>query len=479
MYKKALSTNRDTIVLVNPPNAKIVLRDMYSSTISKGSYNWPCVDLLVLSGILKDVFDVKFIDANTLGLSVKETVNLISSYNPRGVCFSIGNSVKNDDYFFVASLRERLQDIKLAGTGGLLIHNAEYELKNHREFDACIINFTTDDIVKYFEDDFGNMNNIVYRSNDKIVRTPTKQSENGYSYPVPLHEQLPLKSYNLSHGKSKPLTSVLTSYGCPAVCSFCVSEKIEYRYRNPQNVIEELKVIRELDVREIFFRDPVFCANKKQGHRLMEMMIQNDFGFYWVADTRVNVLSEETARLMKKSGCHALHFGVESANARILSKYNKGINIDKVKTAFKICNNYGIETVGYFILGLPGETVDDVRRTIDLAIELDCDYASFNTPLPIIGTSLRDEAIQNRWIEDVHDDAYDGSFLPLIETESLSKRDIVELQNLAYKKFYLRPMYIFKMILKLRSIYKTKMLFLEFLRMVRKLSYRFINDITT
>jgi len=376
-------------------------------------------------------------------------------------------------------LRERLQDIKLAGTGGLLIHNAEYELKNHREFDACIINFTTDDIVKYFEDDFGNMNNIVYRSNDKIVRTPTKQSENGYSYPVPLHEQLPLKSYNLSHGKSKPLTSVLTSYGCPAVCSFCVSEKIEYRYRNPQNVIEELKVIRELDVREIFFRDPVFCANKKQGHRLMEMMIQNDFGFYWVADTRVNVLSEETARLMKKSGCHALHFGVESANARILSKYNKGINIDKVKTAFKICNNYGIETVGYFILGLPGETVDDVRRTIDLAIELDCDYASFNTPLPIIGTSLRDEAIQNRWIEDVHDDAYDGSFLPLIETESLSKRDIVELQNLAYKKFYLRPMYIFKMILKLRSIYKTKMLFLEFLRMVRKLSYRFINDITT
>jgi len=452
---------------------------MYSSTISKGSYNWPCVDLLVLSGILKDVYDVKLIDANTLGLSVKETVNLVSSYNPRGVCFSIGNSVKNDDYFFVVRLREKLQDIKLAGTGGLLIHNAEYELKNHREFDACIINFTTDDIVKYFEGDFGNMNNIVYRSKDKIVRTPTRQAENGYSYPVPLHEQLPLKSYNLSHGKSKPLTSVLTSYGCPAVCSFCVSEKIAYRYRNPQNVIEELKAIRDLDVKEIFFRDPVFCANKKQGHHLMEMMIQNDFGFYWVADTRVNVLNEETARLMKKSGCHALHFGVESASARSLKKYNKGVNMDKIKTAFKICNYYGIETVGYFILGLPGETVDDVRRTIDLAIELDCDYASFNTPLPIIGTSLRDEAIQNRWIEDVHDDAYDGSFLPLIETESLSKRDIVELQNLAYKKFYLRPMYIFKMILKLRSIYKAKMLFLEFLRMVRMMLYRFVHDSTT
>ena len=470
-----LSTNRDTIVLVNPPNEKIVLRDMYSSTISKGSYNWPCVDLLVLSGVLKNVYDVKLIDANTLGLSVKETVDLISSYNPRGVCFSIGNSVKNDDYFFVGSIRERLQGIKLVGTGGLLIHNAEYELKNHQEFDACILNFTTDDIVKYFEGDFENMNNIVYRSNDKIIRTPTRGSENGYSYPVPLHEQLPLKSYNLSHGRSKPLTSVLTSYGCPAVCSFCVSEKIEYRYRNPQNVIQELKAVKKLGVKEIFFRDPVFCANKKQGHSIMDMMIQNDFGFYWVADTRVNIISEETARLMKKSGCHALHFGVESANMNILKKYNKGMTIEKVKKTFGICKEYGIETVGYFILGLPGETVDDVRRTIDLAIELDCDYASFNTPLPIIGTSLRDEAVQNRWIEDVQDEAYDGSLIPLIETESLSKRDIVELKNMAYKKFYLRPKYIIKMILKLRSIYKAKMLFVEFLRMVYMLLYRCIN----
>lgn len=461
-------TKNNTIVLVNPPNKKIILRDMYSSTISKGRYNWPCVDLLVLSGILKKVYDVKLIDANTLRLSIQETVDLISSFNPKGICFSFGNSVKDEDYFFIKTLRRKLQNTKLIGTGGLLYHNAEYELKNHEEIDACLMNFTTDDIIRYFENDFDHMNNIVYRTNSKIVRTPIKNPENGFSYPPPLHEQLPLDKYNLSHGKAKPLTSILTSYGCPAVCGFCVSGKIDYRYRNPQNVIEELKVVQMLGIREIFFRDPVFCANKKHGYVIMNMMIQYDFRLFWVADTRINIINEETARLMKKSGCHALHFGIESANLEILKKYNKGITIEKVKEIFKICKDNGIETIGYFILGLPGETADDVRRTIDLAIELDCDYASFNIPIPIIGTSLREEAIQNHWINLDSEARYDGSLEPLIETENLSSKEILELKKIAYKKYYYRPRYIVKSLTRLRNIYQIKMLFSEFFNLLLK-----------
>lgn len=458
----------DVIVLVNPPNKQIVLRDMYSSTISKGYYNWPCVDLLVLSGILKEYYDVRLIDANTLGLSSEEAVGKISSFNPKGVIFSLGSSVGDEDYEFIKKLRKQLPGIKFCGTGGLLYHNAKQELKDHVEFDACLRNFTTNDIIKYLGSDFDNLHNIIYRNNGEIVTTSDRNPDNGFSFPIPLHEQLPLNKYGLPHGNATPLTSVLTSYGCPAICSFCVAGKINYQYRAPSNVISELETIKTLGIKEIFFRDNVFCANRKQGHLLMNMMIENDFGFSWVADTRASILTDETAKIMKKSGCHALHIGVETANPTILKKYNKGVTIEEIRDAFRICKNWGIKTVGYFIIGLPGEMVEDIKKTIDLSIELDCDYASFNVALPIIGTELREEAVKNNWVNSKNSSKYDGSFEPKIESENISLEKILEMRDFAVRKFYLRPSYIVKQLISLRNFYQVKSLFNEFFNLLHR-----------
>lgn len=458
-----MNKNKETIVLVNPPNKKIVLRDLYSSTISKGTYNWPCTDLLVLSGLLKNRYDIKLIDANTLGLSVQETVSEIGSHNPLGVCFAFGNSVKEDDYSFIKKVREALPEAKIVGTGGLLYHNSENELQQHPEFDACLINFTTDDIVKYFSGEWDHLRNITHRVDGKIVKTPLEYPENNFAYSVPLHEQLPLHKYRLSHGKQSPLTSILTSYGCPWTCSFCVSEKINFRYRNADNIIEELGRVKELGVKEVFFRDNVFCVDKKQGYSIMEKMVANDFGLTWVSDTRANIIDDPTAKLMKKSGCHALHFGVESASNKTLKDYDKKLTVDKIRQAFKICRENDIKTVGYFILGLPGETAGDVLATIDFAIDLDCDYASFNMPLPIFGTDLREEAIKNDWIEADHEQIYDGSLTPLINTSSLTADQIRKFRSMAYRKFYFRPRYFLKSIKRIETLYQMKMLFSEFI----------------
>jgi radical SAM superfamily enzyme YgiQ (UPF0313 family) len=228
------------------------------------------------------------------------------------------------------------------------------------------------------------------------------------------------------------------------------------------NIIEEMDHLKEIGVKEIFFRDGTFCASKKQGYALMNKMIEKNYGFSWVANTRGNVITEETARLMKRSGCHALHIGVETSNEEILKSTVKNITLDKIKNAFRVCKANGIVTLGYFILGLPGETPEDLKRTIDLAIELDCDYASFNLPFPQVGTTLRDQAVENGWLSRDNEDGYDGSLVPLIETDTLSAAQLMRFKNMAFRKFYFRPRFIYKTIKRLRSLYQINILLSEF-----------------
>jgi len=465
----SLGERGDLIVVVNPPNKQIVLRDMYCSTITKGTYNWPNVDLLVISGVLRDYFSVRLIDANTLGLSKDETIQRIVSLNPKGLVFGFGVSVKDEDYYFIKKLREKLPDIKFCGTGGPLYHQAEHELEHHPEFDACLRNFTTNDILKYFKNEYDDLYNITYRENGKIIQKPLNYGSSHYRYPVPHHDQLPLKKYRLSHGKAYPLTSVLTSWGCPSKCNFCVQEAIDYRFRSVDNVIEELDALKNLGVKEIFFRDNDFYVSKKQCDNLMNRMIERRYGFSWVVNIRADHITEEAAHLMKQAGCHALHIGVETANAAILESTVKRITHEKIRNAFRICRENGIVTLGYFILGLPGETVKDLKDTINLALALDCDYASFNMPYPVIGTSLRAEAIEKGWINPQKaESAYDGSMETLIETDKLVPKEVLKLRNLAFRKFYFRPKFIFKALKRFRNMYQVRMMLSEFICFVRK-----------
>jgi len=450
------------------------LRDLYSSTISKGNYNWPCIDLLVLSGILKKQYDVHLIDANTLELSFDKSINKVVKLNPKGVVFSFGNSVKNEDYAFVKKLRKLLPNSKICGTGGLLYHNAIYELENNPDFDACLLNFTTDDILKYFNDEFDDLFNIVYRNNGSIIKKPKRYLQNSFSFPIPLHEQLPLNKYRMSHGRANPLTSVLTAFGCPYKCSFCVSGRIDWATRNIDNILKELDYIKEIGVREIFFRDNVFGAKKGETIQLLNRMIEKKYYFSWVADTRIELINKEFGRLLKKSGCHALHMGVEVSSDEIRNKYNKKMHIQKIKNAFKVCKDNDIKTVGYFILGLPGETIEDIKRTIELSIELDCDYASFNNAIPIIGTDLRDVVIKKGLLmkTNTDEDIYDGSLTSVIETKQLSRTKLLELRNYALRRFYLRPYYIYKIAIGTKTIFQFKMLYIEFSRLLKTILFK-------
>ncbi len=457
------------IAIINPHNNKIVLRDFYSSTISKGLYNWPNVDLLCISGHLKNQYNVKLIDANTNNLNSTNVANMLKDHDLKGIIFSVGKSVLDDDYNFIKDVKKKInKKFKILVVGGIIYYNALDEIKNNNFIDACILNFTTNDILKYFNNDFENLNNFVYKNSDgEIINKDIKLPENNFKIPVPLHNHLNLKYYQLSHGTSNHLTSVLTSYGCVHKCSFCVSGKINFRYRDVDNVLEELEYLNELGVKEITFRDNIFGFHKRIYKDLLNKIIAKKYKFKWFSDSRVDILDEEMIILMSKAGCYALHFGIETESEKTLNKYEKNLkDTSYIRNTIELCKKHGIQTVGYFILGLPGEKKQDVERTIDYSIKIGVDYASFNLPIPIVGTELRKNSIENDWIDSNANINYDGSNMPIITTEHISAPELLNFRKKAYQRFYFRFKFVLFTLKNLKGFFQLKMIFFEFINLV-------------
>jgi radical SAM superfamily enzyme YgiQ (UPF0313 family) len=142
---------------------------------------------------------------------------------------------------------------------------------------------------------------------------------------------------------------------------------------------------------------------------------------------------------MKKAGCFALDFGIESGNQRVLDRANKNITLEEARYAMRICKMADIMTYASFMIGLPGDDLDTAEQTIRFAIELSPDVAQFFVTTPFPGTELHKEALEKGWVEEVSDwghlDISSGDF----NTDTMTNRQIHRLVAEAYKRFYMRP----------------------------------------
>jgi radical SAM superfamily enzyme YgiQ (UPF0313 family) len=234
-----------------------------------------------------------------------------------------------------------------------------------------------------------------------------------------------------------------------------------FKYRAVENIMEELRHIASLGIKEIFFTDFTFESRRENTLELCRRIVEEKLDISWVCSSRANTLDEELLSWMKKAGCHTLLLGVENGDEELLQRYSKGVTKDQLRRAFALCQKFRIRTLGHFIIGLPGETEETVRKTIDFAKELDCDIASFNIAVPALGTPLREAALKNGWLqEDVLEfDASDT--YPTLETPEFSRRQAWEWRNRAVREFYFRPSYIWKMAASTRSLNQWKILVLN------------------
>lgn len=301
---------------------------------------------------------------------------------------------------------------------------------------------------------------IGYRENGAIrINERRDLIEDLDTIPFPAWDLIMPETYPpITHGtfyKRFPIAPIVTTRGCPFICTFCASDRTWgrlLRKRSPKNVVDEMELLMgEHGIREFHHEDDNLTVSKEHAMGICQEIINRKLNISWSCPNgvRIDCLDRELLAMMKKSGCYMVALGIESGDQGILDRAQKKLDLSKVPVMVEMVKDAGIDVMGFFILGLPGETMETARKTIEFAKSLPIDSAKFHNFIPLPGTSVFDEWYQRRGGN------IDWGEISLFgkaaySTESLSSKELTELQKQAHREFYLRPSIFLKNILKIK-----------------------------
>jgi radical SAM superfamily enzyme YgiQ (UPF0313 family) len=239
---------------------------------------------------------------------------------------------------------------------------------------------------------------------------------------------------------------ILTSRGCPYRCSYCSQiGPRRWRARSVESVVAEWRwLVEELQVAEIGVLDDSFNIDRKRVLAICQQLVDeglNRVPWIMINGIRANLADEEVLGAMKAAGCLRAAFGVESGNQQILDTVvDKQLTLDQVRSAFQAARAVGLETIGFFIIGLPGETEATMDETIQFACELDPVVANFSIATPFPGTEMyKTVKAQGRMLAKTWDDFVFFEGKARFEMPELPAEVVERKWKEAYRRFYLRP----------------------------------------
>jgi hopanoid biosynthesis associated radical SAM protein HpnJ len=262
---------------------------------------------------------------------------------------------------------------------------------------------------------------------------------------APLYKRdLTIENYFIGYLKH-PYVSIYTGRGCRSKCTFCLWPQTvgghRYRVRSPQNVVDEVRWIRDNmpEVKEIFFDDDTFTDFRPRAEEIARGL--GKLGVTWSCNAKANV-PYQTLKVMKDNGLRLLLVGYESGNDQILHNIRKGLRTDIARRFTEDCRKLGIVIHGTFILGLPGETQDTIRETIEYAVDINPHTIQVSLAAPYPGTELYQQAVANGWLTETRNDGLvnnQGVQLSQLSYPHLGAAEIHAAVETFYRRFYLRP----------------------------------------
>ncbi|MBK7974993.1 MAG: radical SAM protein [Deltaproteobacteria bacterium] len=422
------------VLLLNPPGARRYLRDVYCSHSSKGTYLYHPMDLLAQAALLAPRFELRFIDAIAEGLTPDTTRERIVAAAPDAIVFLSGAVSHAEDLAFLAGLKRTDPELVLVGMGDVFLWEAERFLAAHPWIDGALPDFVSAALGPALE---------ARTARGVIGLDPfARGAGKGFAYGAPPYDLLPMERYRLPFGRPEAFGSLLTSFGCPFHCTYCNTAEMPYRLRELDGVFDELAYLRARGIRKIYVRDPTFALNPRYTRALLDRLIEEHWDLSWNCFVRADRVDEALLERMKRAGCYLVMFGIETASDALNARSRKDLAQADVRAGVAAAKRVGLEVLGTFVLGMPGETRRTAEETIDLARELDLDYASFNVATPRLGSQLRDQLALGSVLT-AGTRGLDGSNeIPDLPDEVLSPEEVWRLRNRAVWSFYGRPRYL-------------------------------------
>ena len=364
-----------------------------------------------IAAVLEKDFDVSIIDIGAEGVSSDQLKERISAIKPKIVGIT-SDTLSFQRAIDIATLVKRVnKDVTIVIGGAHANAMPDYPLK-YDCFDISVYGEGERTAVELWDriekgQSYENIKGICFRKNDEIMVNPPREFiENLDELPYPARHLFPMDKYTGDDTlETHPVYSINTSRGCPYSCAFCsnnVAFGRKYRYRSAKNVVDEIEsLIHRYAVKGIYFREDLFTANRQRVVDICNEIIKRGLHFNWECESRINTVDEELLQTMKNAGCELIWFVVESGSQRVLDILNKQIKLAQTREVFDLCHKIGIKTGASLIFGIPGETREEMQKTIELAEDLKskCKWIGFVVFTGFPHSPLYEFVRQNNMVE--------------------------------------------------------------------------------
>lgn len=451
------------ILFINPPRFNTIYSNL-PKFLEEKEDSLPPLGIMYLAAYLEknSAHSVKILDCQVDNIDYDQLKKTIKNEKPNVIGITAMTFTLLDVMKVVKITKEENPEIKTV-LGGPHVHIYPEQTIKIKEVDYCVLG-EGEKTLKDLLDNLGNTENlykikgIVFKDKDKIINTGPREPINDLdSLPFPARHLTPYQKYTSMLAARFPVTTMFTSRGCPYKCLFCDRPHLgkTFRARSAKNVVDEMEECQKMGIKEIFIYDDTFGADRQRVLNICSEIKTRNLDITWDIRTRVNTVDEEVLKALKEAGCQRIHYGVEAGTQKIIDVLRKGITLEMAEKAFALTKKIGIQTLGYFMIGSPTETKEDILQTIKFIKKLNPDYAHIAITTPYPSTDLYRMGLEQKVLSYDHWKEFAENptpkFQPPFWEKELSKEELISLLKKAYRSFYLRPSYIFKKILRLKS----------------------------
>lgn len=466
------------LVLVNP-GARRQIYQTLGSTLS--AIEPPVWTALLATFARKRGFSVEIVDSHAEDLTPQETAKRVADAAPRLVAVvayghqpSASTQVMPAAGAICTAVKQAAPDLKVLLVGGHVAALPERTLREEAADFVCGGEgpYTLLDLLQALgsaHPDYAKVRGLWYRDGNAIRTTPPAPLVGNLDQEMPemAWDLLPMDRYRAHNWhcfgdlRRQPYASLYTTLGCPYHCSFCCiqapfktgeqalgyKESVNsYRFWSPKATADQIgRLVTEYGVRNIKFADEMFVLNMRHVHGVCDLLIERGYDLNIWAYARVDtVRGADTVEKLKRAGFNWLCFGIEAGSERVRADVDKRFDEDEIYKTIERVRAGGINVIGNYIFGLPEDDLDTMQETLDMALDLNCEFANFYSAMAYPGSQLYNVALQNRWPLPKSWSGYSQharDTLPL-PTRHISGLEVLRFRDHAFQVYFSNPRYL-------------------------------------